>query len=63
VTYGSHQTLPLVMFRLMSRPGAENLGMAMVAASVFIVLSVAVLLLIFSPRPAPARGESDDKHT
>jgi thiamine transport system permease protein len=63
VTYGSHQTLPLVMFRLMSRPGAENLGMAMVAASVFIVLTVAVLLLIFSPRPAPARGESDDKHT
>jgi thiamine transport system permease protein len=43
LTYGSNETLPLVMFRLMSRPGGENLGMAMAAASVFIVLAVVVV--------------------
>lgn len=48
LAYGSDQTLPLVMFRLMSRPGAENVGMAMVAATVFIVLAVAVVWLISS---------------
>lgn len=55
LTYGSNETLPLVMFRLMSRPGAENLGMAMAAASVFILLVVVVLWLIFSVRPAHTR--------
>lgn len=63
VTYGSNETLPLVMFRLMSRPGAENLGMAMAAASVFIVLTITVLLLISSFRPESARGESDGRHS
>lgn len=43
LTYGSNETLPLVMFRLMSRPGGENLGMAMAAASIFIVLAIAVV--------------------
>lgn len=49
LTYGSEQTLPLVMFRLMSRPGPENLGMAMTAATVFILLAVVVVWLISSP--------------
>jgi hypothetical protein len=40
----------------MSRPGAENLGMAMAAASVFISLTVAVLWLIFSSRATITRG-------
>lgn len=48
LAYGSDQTLPLVMFRLMSRPGAENVGMAMVAATMFIVLAIAVVWLISS---------------
>ena len=46
LAYGSEQTLPLVMFRLMSRPGAENLGMAMAAASIFILLALSVVWLI-----------------
>jgi len=48
LTYGSQQTLPLVMFRLLSRPGAENLGMAMATASLFILLAFGVLWLIAS---------------
>jgi thiamine transport system permease protein len=43
LAYGSQQTLPLVMFRLMSRPGSENLGMAMAAASIFILVALFVV--------------------
>ncbi len=48
LAYGSDATLPLVMFRLMSRPGAENLGMAMAAASIFILLALLVVWAISS---------------
>ena len=48
LTYGSEQTLPLVMFRLISRPGPENLGMAMMAASLFILVALGLVWLMFS---------------
>ncbi len=48
LVYGSEQTLPLVMFRLISRPGGENLGMAMVTASAFICVAMAVVWLVSS---------------
>ena len=57
LTYGSNETLPLVMFRLMSRPGAENLGMAMAAASLFIVLAIAVVWMVSSASPPENRRE------
>jgi thiamine transport system permease protein len=59
LAYGSDQTLPLVMFRLMSRPGGENVGMAMVAATVFIVLAIAVVWLISSVGPRTGRVDVD----
>ena len=46
LAYGSQATLPLVMFRLTSRPGPENLGMAMAAASLFIVVALVVVWVI-----------------
>jgi thiamine transport system permease protein len=46
LAYGSQATLPLVMFRLISRPGPENLGMAMAAASLFIVVALVVVWVI-----------------
>jgi thiamine transport system permease protein len=48
LAYGSDATLPLVMFRLMSRPGAENFGMAMTAASLLILLALFVVWAISS---------------
>lgn len=48
LAYGSDATLPLVMFRLISRPGSENLGMAMASASVFILLALVVVWAISS---------------
>lgn len=43
---GSEATLPLVIFRLASRPGEENLGMAMTAALMFVLLALVVVMLI-----------------
>jgi thiamine transport system permease protein len=60
LTYGSNETLPLVLLRLMSRPGPENLGMAMAAASVLIVVALGVLLLITSVRSGNSEKESHD---
>lgn len=57
LTYGSNETLPLVMFRLMSRPGGENLGMAMAAASLFILLAVAVVWAVSSVSNREKAGE------
>ena len=48
LAFGSDATLPLVMFRLMSRPGAENFGMAMTAASLLILLALFVVWAISS---------------
>ena len=57
LAYGSDQTLPLVMFRLMSRPGGENLGMAMVAASAFILAAIAVVWVVSSARTERMSGD------
>ena len=57
LAYGSDQTLPLVMFRLMSRPGGENLGMAMVAASAFILAAIAVVWVVSSARTERVSGD------
>ena len=57
LAYGSDQTLPLVMFRLMSRPGGENLGMAMVAASAFILAALAVVWVVSSARTERVGGD------
>ncbi len=46
LAYGSDATLPLVMYRLISRPGEENLAMAMTAALLFIALALIVVVAI-----------------
>ena len=46
LAYGSEATLPLAMFRLASRPGEMNLGMAMTTALVFILLALLVIYFI-----------------
>ena len=43
---GAEATLPLVIFRLAARPGEENLGMAMTAALLFVMLALLVVLII-----------------
>ena len=46
LAYGSEATLPLAMFRLASRPGEMNLGLAMTTALLFILLALVVVYFI-----------------
>ena len=46
LAYGSQTTLPLAIFRLASRPGAENLGMSMTASLLLLVLALLVVYFI-----------------
>ena len=46
LAYGSQTTLPIAIFRLASRPGPENLGMAMTASLVFVLLALVIVYLI-----------------
>jgi thiamine transport system permease protein len=46
LAYGSQATLPLAMFRLAGRPGEENLGMALTAALLLILLAFVVTYFI-----------------
>jgi len=50
-------TLPIVIYRLIGRPGAENLGMALAASVVLAALTAGVMMLAERWRPASAMGE------
>ncbi len=50
LAFGSQETLPIVMFRLASRPGSENFGMAMAAGAIYILLTACIVWL--SSRPS-----------
>jgi thiamine transport system permease protein len=45
LAFGSQETLPVVMFRLASRPGSENFGMAMAAGAIYILLTAWIVWL------------------
>jgi thiamine transport system permease protein len=49
LAFGSNETLPIVMFKLLGRPGAENLGMAMTVAAIYILLSAYVIWFSLKP--------------
>lgn len=49
-------TLPVVIFRLIGRPGAENYGMAMAASVVLALMTGAVMALAERLRPKEATG-------
>lgn len=44
-----HQTLPTIIFRLLGRPGAENVGLAMATAVVLAALAGAAMLALDAP--------------
>jgi thiamine transport system permease protein len=46
LTYGDQATLPTVLYALISKPGGQNYGMAMAAATVIIAITFAVVFLI-----------------
>jgi thiamine transport system permease protein len=46
LAYGDQATLPTVLYSLISKPGGQNYGMAMAAATLIIVLTFAVVFVI-----------------
>ena len=47
LSFGDQATIPVLMYQLISRPGAHNYGMALAAASILTLLT-AVIVLMFS---------------
>jgi len=50
LAFGSNETLPIVLFKLLSRPGEMNLGMAMAVAAIYILISAYVIWLSLKPK-------------
>ena len=48
LAYGSEGTIPTLLFRLISRPGEQNYGMAMAVSAILIVFVMSVVLLLSS---------------
>jgi len=46
LTYGDQATIPVLMYQLISRPGAQNYGMALAVASILTLLTTLIVLLI-----------------
>ena len=53
-----HPTLPVVIFRLIGHPGADNYGMAL-AASVVLAVATALVMLAVERLRVPAWERSD----
>jgi thiamine transport system permease protein len=49
LAFGSNETLPIVLFKLLGRPGEESLGMAMTVAAIYILISAYVIWLSLKP--------------
>jgi thiamine transport system permease protein len=49
LAFGSNETLPIVIYKLLGRPGEDNLGMAMTVASIYILISAYVIWLSLKP--------------
>ncbi|MEI9906906.1 MAG: hypothetical protein WDO06_02475 [Actinomycetota bacterium] len=43
MAYGDQGTLPTVLYQLISRPGAQNYGMAMAASALVIAFALTVI--------------------
>jgi thiamine transport system permease protein len=57
LAYGSQQTLPLVLFSLIGRPGESNFGMAMAISSIYILLTAFIVWLATVPDRSSLRTD------
>ncbi len=58
LAFGSNETLPIVLYKLLGRPGEENLGMAMTVAGIYILISAYIILLSLKPTQTLRRTSS-----
>lgn len=61
LAFGSNETLPIVIYKLLGRPGEENLGMAMTVASIYILISAYVIWMSLKPTQIGHRSASNDQ--
>ena len=54
LSFGDQETLPVVLFALITRPGGDNFGMAMAASALLMVLVTAIVTAV-SWRPKRTR--------
>jgi thiamine transport system permease protein len=57
LAFGENETLPIVMFKLLSRPGEQNLGMDMTAAAIHILIAACITWI--SRRSGDMKSEPD----
>ena len=58
LAFGSNETLPIVLYKLLGRPGEENLGMAMTVAGIYILISAYIIWLSLKPTQTRRRTSS-----
>jgi thiamine transport system permease protein len=46
LTFGDQATIPVLMYQLISRPGAQNYGMALAVASILTLLTIVIVLTL-----------------
>jgi len=46
LTFGDQATIPVLMYQLISRPGAQNYGMALAVASILTLLTTLIVLML-----------------
>ncbi len=56
LAFGSNETLPIVIYKLLGRPGEDNLAMAMTVASIYILISAYVIWLSLKPSRTPLQS-------
>jgi thiamine transport system permease protein len=55
LSYGDQATIPVLMYQLISRPGAQNYSMALAVACILTALTTLVVLLVGSEKPRRSR--------
>ena len=55
LTYGDQATIPVLMYQLISRPGAQNYGMALAVASILTLITIVTVLLMSREEPRKSR--------
>jgi thiamine transport system permease protein len=55
LSFGSESTIPVLMYQLISRPGAQNYGMALAVASILTALTLVVVLSVSRDEPRTSR--------
>lgn len=63
LAFGDQSTIPMLMFSLISRPGADNYGMALAVAFILIVITTVIVLAVGSEPKSGSRRKPQGKQS